>query len=1330
MESFKKTKKLLHTFMRRLTNLSSRNKSLLLLKPSDAFIDLHNFSQLNLEKSFGIIEALLKERSKVICPVVDPRMEVSNEASLKLKKINRLDQFYYDERGVRDLHVGWPMVHGKLMNGALVRCPLLFFPVELKTENEHWVLSFRAEGEILFNKSFLLSYSFYNQCPADEKLLSENFEDYEREPVVFLTSLYRLLEKSLAKINFNPELYTEVLNSFTPYTKKDFEEQHRAGELKLHSEAVLGLFPQAGSSLVPDYEQLIDENSFTDLEEFFGRNQLPENPSLNFISQVREDKIYPVFPMDIWQENALKAAKLGCSFIVQGPPGTGKSQLIANLISDGMANEKRILLVCQKRVALDVVYERLKERNLENFIALVHDFKNDRRELFQKIAGQINRTDEYKTNNISLDAILLDRKFLQVSKSIDQITEELEHFRWILFDETESGKSIKELYLQSSLSAPSVSLKHEYFHFRFNDLDLFLRNLNDYSAYAQQVDYAEYPLFDRVTFSRFTVADLPEMQHHLQDVFPFFENTRNQFSGLLSVVPDWEMLKKLAENENALEELHTLTKPEEVFTCFKKMLPKKSSETNSLWLSNIERMVNDCFVRDGVETSVPSASLGHFQRALHRAMKARKGLWSWLRWQVFSKDKLLITRALVANGLTSKKEDLQTLERKLDQRLNLEHNLSKLKNKNWLLNIPSGLQAEELSVWFAHQQAAIKAKTVFNSIRILKNIFNPAHYSHSEFINRLEKLIVLIHSVQLKSALWAGYLSVRQIEQLTKDSGLCSILLSALQKDFDLLCEFDKLKERFSEPEKNTIKKLTEKSPKGSDWPNLFLNSLALSWIDHIETKHPELRMVSSGKIQRLESELQEQIEAKSRLTTEILLLRARERVTDDLEFNRLNNRVTYRDLLHQTTKKKKIWPLRRVVTEFENEVFRLLPCWMASPESVSAIFPMKEMFDLVIFDEASQCFAEQGIPALYRGKQAVIAGDRKQLSPGDFYQARWQDDEPEEPDAEVDSLLLLAERYLFSLKLRGHYRSQSPELVDFSNRHFYEGSLQVLPEFHHYNKGKPAIEYINVSGTWANQTNEQEANYIANLVLTVLNEHPKKEIGIVTFNAPQQTLIQDVIEELFQKNGKTISGNIFIKNIENVQGDERDLIIFSVGYARDKNGIIHAQFGSLNREGGENRLNVAISRAREKIMVVTSLLPEELNVSETKNQGPKLLKDYLAFAREVSSGYYKPYTNKQSNHTLSNQLKNEMLTDAPALLDKKLSQHVFPFHDLTLLSGDAIQAGIFTDDHLYFESLSPKADHALFPLLMRAKNWPYLRLYSRNFWIDRKKFWSQVERA
>ncbi len=215
----------------------------------------------------------MEGKKKIICPLADPRMEEANQISLSLKKLFRADQFIFEERGSRDLHVGWPFVRGKFSDGTPIRCPLLFFPVELKMEADSWCLQVRADSEIIFNKSFLLAYSFYNKTKADETLLNETFDEIPRESITFRTALYNMLQQSTVELNFNPDNYRDEIETFIKFTRQEFEEHHFAGQLKLFPEAVLGIFPQAGSSLVPDYVQIMEENSFQELEEFFGRHQ-------------------------------------------------------------------------------------------------------------------------------------------------------------------------------------------------------------------------------------------------------------------------------------------------------------------------------------------------------------------------------------------------------------------------------------------------------------------------------------------------------------------------------------------------------------------------------------------------------------------------------------------------------------------------------------------------------------------------------------------------------------------------------------------------------------------------------------------------------------------------------------------------------------------------------------------------------------------------------------------------------------------------------------------------------------------------------------------------
>jgi hypothetical protein len=585
-------------------------------------------------------------------------------------------------------------------------------------------------------------------------------------------------------------------------------------------------------------------------------------------------------------------------------------------------------------------------------------------------------------------------------------------------------------------------------------------------------------------------------------------------------------------------------------------------------------------------------------------------------------------------------------------------------------------------------------------------------------------LFHIISEVPQRKRSWMSYITPYQLRQLIYDDNIGKDFVRIVKKDFDSLVDFDKLKESLAPYERETLNKLFDAQ---KDWnfesmETLLQNTVRLCWIEHIEAKHPYLRSVSSMKMEEQQKELMQLVDEKQKLSHDILLSRSREQVHLNLEYNRLNNRVTYRDLYHQVTKKKKIWPLRKVLTDFQEEVFRLMPCWMASPESVSAIFPMTQTFDLVIFDEASQCFAERGIPAMYRGKQLVVAGDNMQLKPSELYQARWEE-EGEHPDVEVDSLLELTERYLPTIHLQGHYRSQSLELIDFSNRHFYEGRLRLLPDRHTLNRNEPGIEYHNVKGVWDDHTNVIEANAVVARVVNLVRENSKKEIGIVTFNSPQQELILDVLEETFAQQQLSIPTSLFVKNIENVQGDEKDIIIFSVGYAPDKDKKMKMQFGSLSVNGGENRLNVAITRARERIIVICSIEPEELRTEDIKNEGPRLLKNYLQFAREVHQRRYKPSiqqaVRQSANWFLNTQLKGWTQHKFNNL---EFETDVLPLADMHFKKDDHHLGIVLTDDARYYTSKSAKDSFAYLPTLIAQKNWDYHMVFSRNLWQDRER--------
>ncbi|MBO6496707.1 MAG: DUF4011 domain-containing protein [Roseivirga sp.] len=1313
-------KEILQSYLKRLTNLSGNNRSLLLLKLNvEQFIDLHDLDHVNGAPSWQIMEQLITKKNQVkLVPQSDARDELSNKIAGRLKKLNRREKFLFEESGARDMYVGWPFVEGKFNDGTIFRAPLCFFPVELQLEKEHWTLSLKKDVNISFNKSLLLAFSHYNEIKLEEELVEHSFDDYDRHATTFKNQLYEQISDSSIDIPFSREFYAEQLEPFANLVKDQLLQNYDVGELGLRMQAVLGLFPQADSYLVPDYDFMLEENQYDSLDSFFEDRILGSqaadsagfDPESFFLHSVKEDETYTPFPLDAYQENALKAVKKGNSIVVQGPPGTGKSQLICNLAADFIARGKKVLVVSQKRAALDVVYNRLKQNDIHEFAALVHDFKSDRKEIYDKIARQIDRLQEYKRSNNNLDALQLDRQFRQASLTIEENVDQLEEYKSALFDESECGLSVKELYLTSSPEETSISMVQEYSNFHFKQLDKFLNKLDLYFDYANELDSDKHPWSDRVSFAGFKASDLQQILIYLEEIPKEAKALAKEVSAIIGEEVDYDACRTISESLERLKEINSYLKNEEIYKLFKPMTAFPNAQTELLWLKNTRNLLNKCFEGNGVEQTIPADEIGEVQQILKQRSDAKGSAWKSFKWR-FSKEKLRLARILVANGLRDDKAALQVLTERIDNRLNLQHQLTKLKSVGWIDSVPKTLSQEEINQWIDNLEMAINGKLRFNSFANFNEYFKLNKLSAKEFRSKIKELREALESLPNKRKKWNKYIEPPQIDRLLQDEDFLKSLRKSIKRDFETLCELDKLRESFSEHELAIVDRLVDLHlDNKKEALRIFDNSLRLAWIDHIESKNPILRAVSTLKFDKLISELQEAVELKAEASNQILLQKAKERTYEGVEFNRLNNMVTYRDLLHQVTKKRRVWPIRRVINHFYQELFNLVPCWLASPESVSAIFPMEQVFDLVIFDEASQCFAEKGLPAIYRGKQVVIAGDDQQLRPNDLYRVRWED-ESEDMAMEVESLLGLSRNFLMQVHLRGHYRSQSQELIQFSNQHFYQNKLSILPHFEVANGTEPAIEYIKVKGEWEKQSNLVEAQQVVEVVKSYLRKRTEYSLGVVTFNAVQQGLVIDLLEE----EGIMGEANLFVKNIENVQGDERDVIIFTTAYAPDARGKFNVQFGSLNQAGGENRLNVAISRARQKVIVITSISPSQLKVEDTKNEGPKLLKAYLKYAKQVSDKEMDITLMIDKGFEQEWYLKNKLMALESELPVKMKSDSVYA--DIALMRRNKYLGLIFTDDNSFYISTSVKETFVYRPAQLSAKSWPYRLMHSRDYW-------------
>ncbi|QDV04872.1 ATP-dependent RecD-like DNA helicase [Planctomycetes bacterium Poly30] len=337
--------------------------------------------------------------------------------------------------------------------------------------------------------------------------------------------------------------------------------------------------------------------------------------------------------------------------------------------------------------------------------------------------------------------------------------------------------------------------------------------------------------------------------------------------------------------------------------------------------------------------------------------------------------------------------------------------------------------------------------------------------------------------------------------------------------------------------------------------------------------------------------------------------------------------------LQREITKKTRHLAIRRLLAELGDVAMELKPCFLMSPMSVAQYLDADHPpFDIVVFDEASQIPVWDAIGAIARGQQAVIVGDPKQLPPTSFF-SRSADTEALEDD-DIEDLESILEECIGAQvpthRLRWHYRSRHESLIAFSNERYYDSKLLTFPSGASDGRGV-RLEYHQdaVYDKGATRTNEIEARAVAAEVVRRLR-HPKesqRSIGVVTFSQAQQTLVLDLLEAAVRKHpeiepffDEAQQEPVFVKNLENVQGDERDVIIFSIGYGPDANGRVSMNFGPLNNDGGERRLNVAITRAREEVLVHTSIRSDQIDLARTNARGVRDLRAFLAFAEHAEA--------------------------------------------------------------------------------------------------------------
>lgn len=428
---------------------------------------------------------------------------------------------------------------------------------------------------------------------------------------------------------------------------------------------------------------------------------------------------------------------------------------------------------------------------------------------------------------------------------------------------------------------------------------------------------------------------------------------------------------------------------------------------------------------------------------------------------------------------------------------------------------------------------------------------------------------------------------------------------------------------------------------------------------------------------------------------------------------------------------------IRDLLDQIPELIKKLCPCMLMSPMSVAQyLSPSKHKFDIVIFDEASQMPTSEAVGAIARGEALIVVGDPKQMPPTSFFNSTNVNEE----EADIDDMESILEDcrtlQIPALQLNWHYRSQHESLIAFSNNEYYNGSLITFPSV---DDKQTKVQYVPIDGVYdkgGKRSNQAEAQAIVDEVVRRLNmeDGDKHSIGIISFSVVQQSLIEDLLQERLdhdkdlREKAEKMYEPIFVKNLENVQGDERDIILFSIGYGPDKDGKVSMNFGPLNNQGGERRLNVAVSRSRQEMMVFSSLRSSQIDLKRSKAKGVEGLKHFLEYA-EQQVLIQNENTIKTSNDSLiAEQIANALRKkgyNANTCIGK--SQFKVDVAIASKENLDVYSLGILLDGETYHNTQTTRDREIVQPSVLGNLGWQMMRIWSLDWFNNPERVISRI---
>lgn len=1026
-------------------------------------------------------------------------------------------------------------------------------------------------------------------------------------------------------------------------------DEHGVDMQKILNTIRTGILNKKGWDVIDaSYIALFSFNQFVMWNDIHSRSEeLMENPIVGSLMQGQMNFVTPplidskeIDQTDLFFNNAVLmdadssqlvavySAAGGSSFVLHGPPGTGKSQTITNIIASALYNNKSVLFVAEKMAALNVVQSRLEKIGLGDFALELHSNKTKKGEVLAKL-GRI--LDRQKNGDI--------KEIRQKRENLSKLRDSIAATTDALHRTGDNGYSIYEMIAlyEAQGEGETYPIGELATHLKKEKVEQIKQALERYLPLFQEVE---------------PVSGNP--LRFIQNFDLSFKEREELRTLLQELVPD---LRELAEQKNRLDAI--LADKQDFLTVsgVATVLAEMTAADVLLWqdIINWSQPDTDDQTAEVIawgkrQKELRQAILAEFQPAVLQ-LDAAGLLLAWKQAdQKWFLAKWLEQNKIRKNLLLYRTQGQELSKEQVPEKLALLSEYAELTGKISSVMTPqaerfAALWRAEETDWEQMEAAVAVAHRIVTALRQLYRANRSLNLS--AWLENLRRQEWLFYKED-KKPVAAGVAALtakisekqRRLTELAQGSFLKENfdLVAAGQEAEDVLAAYSGLDQWLAygqlraELEALEVGVFSQKVENGEILPEELkkaaLRSMMYYGVLEVLEREKELTAFNHHNFEYLLSEYRREL----KLVTEMTRLELIEKLTANIPqpFGDINAGSELGVLKKAIKNGGRGLSLRRLFDMTPNILRRLAPCMLMSPISIAQyIDPAFPKFDLVIFDEASQVNTHEAVGAIARGNQLIVVGDPNQLPPTSFFKGNFDEEDVEFEEADQASVLDECQAILFpELHLKWHYRSKHESLIAFSNSQYYENKLYTFPS---YNDLESKVRLVEVDGFYdrsGTKQNDAEAEaVIAEIRRRLLDEQLRRQsLGVVTFSSVQQKLIQVKLDELFAAYPELeeyagVSGEeIFVKNLENVQGDERDVILFSVGYGPDQKGKVTMNFGPLNQSEGWKRLNVVVSRSREEMIVYSTLKPEQIDLSRTDSLGVAGLKRFLEFARNKNT--------------------------------------------------------------------------------------------------------------